>query len=330
MKKFFILVITFSLFLVVNLKSQNVGIGTTNPDTSAKLDVSAADKGFLPPRISLVATSNPSPVFNPATGLLVFNTAISGSTPTNVRPGYYYWDGSNWLAIINKANAYGDMQYWDGNHWVTIPLGLNGQVLTICNGVPFWGNGTCQSTLILQPASNAYEFNFNSYSPNQLAVGGAPQMAMQAWTAFGSPLNSRQILKFDLSAIPQATTIDSAKLFLYAADNPAGGNTVDAHSGTNNACYIQRITSSWSLPCPYSWNNPPSVTTTSQALIPQSTSSFQDNIIDVKDLVADMLTNGNNGFLIRLQNEVTYNIRQYKASYNTNTAEHPKLIIYYH
>ena len=67
-----------------------------------------------------------------------------------------------------------------------------------------------------------------------------------------------------------------------------------------------------------------------QAIIPQSTSSFQDNIINVTELVKDMLTNGNNGFLIRLQTEVTYNIRQYISSLNANTAKRPKLIIYYH
>ena len=98
---FFTLVFLFSL----NLKSQSVGIGTNVPDTSAKLDVSATDKGFLPPRIALLATDNPLPVSNPATGLLVYNTAAAGSTPYNVKPGYYYWDGNKWAPVTNKGNA---------------------------------------------------------------------------------------------------------------------------------------------------------------------------------------------------------------------------------
>ncbi|MBL0359227.1 MAG: DNRLRE domain-containing protein [Chitinophagaceae bacterium] len=320
----------FLLFSFFNLDAQNVGIGTSTPDSSAQLDVSATNKGFLPPRVALTAINNAIPVTSPATGLLVFNTATSGSTPNNVKPGYYYWDGAQWVPVVNRANSYGDMQYWDGTKWVMIPLGLNGQVLTICGGVPQWSNGNCQNVLTIQPASNAYELNYNSYTPDLLAGSGNTQITMQAWTAFGNPLTSQQILKFDYSAIPLTAVIDSVKLFLYAVDNPLGGNTVDPHYGTSNACIIKRITSSWSLPCPYSWNNAPTVTSTNQASIPQSITAFDNNIINVTGLVKDMITNGNNGFLIKLQTEVTYNIRQYTSSFNANTAEHPKLVVYYH
>lgn len=329
MKNFLsVLIISFSLF--IQLKAQSVGIGTNTPDPSAQLEVKSNTKGFLPPRVALSGTNITSPIANPATGLLVYNTASAGSSPQNVRPGYYYWDGSKWGALENRANAYGDMQYWDGSRWITIPLGLNGQVLTICNGIPFWGSGSCQTTLTLQPENNPYEVNYNSYNPNNPAANGSPQMAIQAWTAFGNPLNSREIIQFDYSSIPPSAVVDSAQLYLFAANNPVGGNTVDAHFGDNNACSIQRITTTWGLPCPFSWNNPPAVTATSQAIIPQSTSSFEDNKIDVTALVKDMLTNGNNGFLIRLQTETPYNIRQYISSLNSNTAKRPKLIIYYH
>ncbi len=33
----------------------------------------------------------------------------------------------------------GDMQYWNGTNWVMVPVGLNGQVLTLVNSVPTWG-----------------------------------------------------------------------------------------------------------------------------------------------------------------------------------------------
>ncbi len=324
-----LLLVNVFLFVAFAAMSQNIGIGTITPDSSAQLDVYSINKGFLPPRVALTSREITLPVNNPKEGLLVYNTSTSGSTPNNVAPGYYYWNGSNWYPVTNKANTYGDMQFWNGSNWVNIPLGINGQVLTICNGKPFWGNGTCQTLLILQPENNLYELNYNSYSPNQLA-GVGTQMAMQAWTANGNYLFSREILKFDFSTIPNTATIDSAKLFLYAAANPAGGNTIDAHSGSSNSLLIQRISSTWNLPCPYSWNNPPNITVANQSLIPQSSYAFEDNTIDVKSLVSDMLTNGNNGFLIRLQNEVTYNIRQYTASFNTNAVKRPKLLVYYH
>ncbi|MGB3948340.1 MAG: hypothetical protein WBM13_10160 [Bacteroidia bacterium] len=84
--------------------AQNVGINSTgaSPDASAMLDVDAAptnDKGVLLPRVALLATNNPLPVTNPATSLVVYNTAIAGIAPNNVVPGFYYWDGSVWKTL---------------------------------------------------------------------------------------------------------------------------------------------------------------------------------------------------------------------------------------
>ena len=67
----------FLLTLQFCIQAQNVGIGTQVPDSSAQLDVYSNNKGFLPPRIALIATNLANPVDNPATGLLVFNTQTS-------------------------------------------------------------------------------------------------------------------------------------------------------------------------------------------------------------------------------------------------------------
>ncbi|MDE3235648.1 MAG: hypothetical protein KGO81_06820 [Bacteroidota bacterium] len=89
-----------------------VGIGTTTPDASAKLDVNSTNKGFLPPRVALTATNAAGPITSPATGLLVYNTATAGTTPNNVVPGYYYNSGSpaqpSWshLATVSVENTY--------------------------------------------------------------------------------------------------------------------------------------------------------------------------------------------------------------------------------
>ncbi|MFK7749988.1 MAG: hypothetical protein AB8B65_16460 [Kordia sp.] len=51
-------------------------------------------------RVELTSKDNSSPVIGtPATGLLVFNTAISGTFPNNVLPGFYYWDGWQWRNV---------------------------------------------------------------------------------------------------------------------------------------------------------------------------------------------------------------------------------------
>lgn len=91
------------LFLLIGFGlSAQTGIGTTAPNASAKLEVAATDKGFLPPRVALTATNAFSPIVGTAanaTGLLVYNTASAGATPNNVVPGYYYWNGSAWIQI---------------------------------------------------------------------------------------------------------------------------------------------------------------------------------------------------------------------------------------
>jgi hypothetical protein len=80
-----------------------VGIGTTGVDPSARLQVDANGstnaKGFLPPRVALTSTSSISPfTVTPAIGLLVYNTATAG----NVTPGFYFFDGTKWLRMIDQ------------------------------------------------------------------------------------------------------------------------------------------------------------------------------------------------------------------------------------
>ena len=84
------------------------GIGTTTPNASAKLDVTASDKGFLPPRVALTASNVFAPMVgtsSSAIGLLVYNTATAGTTPNNVIPGFYYWNGSNWINFIGSTTS---------------------------------------------------------------------------------------------------------------------------------------------------------------------------------------------------------------------------------
>lgn len=90
------------LLLVVTLTHAQVGIGTSNVNTSARLQIDATNKGFLPPRVTLTGTADVSTISTPATGLLVYNTATSGTSPSNVTPGFYYYDGAKWQRIINQ------------------------------------------------------------------------------------------------------------------------------------------------------------------------------------------------------------------------------------
>ena len=117
MKPLFIFCIILFSFIELNAQT---GIGTSTPNASAKLDVTSATQGFLPPRVVLTATNVFAPITGiaaSATGLLVFNTASAGTSPTNVSPGYYYWNGTAWLRLINPTDNATNITY--GTFFVT-------------------------------------------------------------------------------------------------------------------------------------------------------------------------------------------------------------------
>ena len=108
MKRFFIFI---GLIIALNVNAQT-GIGTTSPNASAKLEVASSTQGFLPPRVALTGTNDNTTIKNsagssvtPATGLVVFNTNTAGTSPNNVVPGYYFWNGTAWINLIGSNNS---------------------------------------------------------------------------------------------------------------------------------------------------------------------------------------------------------------------------------
>jgi len=95
MKKAYILL----LFLGIVGKAQT-GIGTPTPHSSAKLEVAATNKGFLPPRVTLNSATDATTIATPAEGLLVYNLGSVG-----LQAGYYFWNGANWATIATGSLA---------------------------------------------------------------------------------------------------------------------------------------------------------------------------------------------------------------------------------
>ena len=144
----------FSLFVLIG--HAQTGIGTTAPNASAKLEVSATDKGFLPPRVALTASNVFAPITgtsSAATGLLIYNTASAGTTPNNVVPGYYYWNGTTWIQIsgglvIESKSASFNLTAADNNKLFfinsastvtvtvpTLPIGFSCQLIQVGAGM---------------------------------------------------------------------------------------------------------------------------------------------------------------------------------------------------
>jgi len=95
MKKFSVIIwLMLTVGIMLSQAQDNVGIGTTTPHSSALLDLTAADKGLLIPRVTLVdVTDGVNPVNGPETGLLVYNSAGA------LAQGFYYWDGNEWVMV---------------------------------------------------------------------------------------------------------------------------------------------------------------------------------------------------------------------------------------
>jgi N-acetylneuraminic acid mutarotase len=78
--------------------AQNVGIGTSTPDPTARLDVSDNQRGILIPRLTTAerdAITNPAP----ARSLLIYNT--------DCNEYQYYIPGTGWVSILTNVTAGG-------------------------------------------------------------------------------------------------------------------------------------------------------------------------------------------------------------------------------
>lgn len=83
------------LLVIFSLAAQaQVSIGAISPDPSAQLDIVSPNKGILIPRMGQTARNGINSG-SPATGTLIYQTDNS--------PGFYYYDGSNWLPFSSGA-----------------------------------------------------------------------------------------------------------------------------------------------------------------------------------------------------------------------------------
>ena len=115
-----------------------VGIGTSSPDASSVLDVTASDKGLLIPRVALTGSDDETTIANPVESLLVYNTATSN----DVTPGFYYWDGLFWEALTAYSDIPSPAPPPSSDGWQLDGNNLNGKAN---DGTTFLGTTTYHS-----------------------------------------------------------------------------------------------------------------------------------------------------------------------------------------
>ena len=88
MKKLKLVSIVFFTFICGTTQAQ-VAIGTNTPNNSAKLEVAATNKGFLPPRMDLTARNA---IATPAAGLTIYNTTSNA---------FECFNGTAWYSTVH-------------------------------------------------------------------------------------------------------------------------------------------------------------------------------------------------------------------------------------
>ncbi len=192
--------------------------------------------------------------------------------------------------------------------------------------------GTEHRTVVLQAdgrlASPNVEMRVGDLSGSDYSLYPTQELIALSWTINGSPVNMRSMFKF--SGIPSGggqIPPEEAYLTLYSNPTPGNGDLVHANAGPNNAFVIRGVTSSW-VPTSTNWFNQPTTTSLGEVSIAHTDSPFLDLInIDVTQLVREMYTTGNYGFMIQLQNEDYWNSRNFCSSSYPDASKRPRLTI---
>ncbi len=74
-----------------------------NPHPDAMLDIQDTTKALIIPRIALRSTVLSTPLNSFAAGMVIYNTAISGTGFSAVTPGLYYSDGAKWIRASSQS-----------------------------------------------------------------------------------------------------------------------------------------------------------------------------------------------------------------------------------
>jgi hypothetical protein len=181
-------------------------------------------------------------------------------------------------------------------------------------------------TLYITPekGKDAYVNSHSTYLNTNF--GNTEEFEAQAWTAGGENFVVRSFIDFEFHQIPSNAIITSASLSLFHKS----GENHSTLSGSN-ACYLERIITTWNEQT-VTWNNQPTSTNTNYSEIPISTSGTQDfPNIDVTDLVTDIHNDLSNsyGIAIKLQTEEHYRQMYFSSGDSPDVNKRPYVVICY-
>ncbi|RYE31672.1 MAG: hypothetical protein EOP42_10275 [Sphingobacteriaceae bacterium] len=229
--------LTAFLFLLFNLAiemvyAQNIGISSASnftPDASAGLDISYANKGLLIPRVALSATNVASPVTSPAISLLVYNTATTGTSPFNVIPGYYYWNGTLWVMLNSSSTQSTNLWSTTGNIGTSYKNNFLGTADN--NSLRFRTNNMARAIVDSLGNVGIGSETFDPENPEKLMIDAGTTTSNTLISGSGS-INS--FLQFNIQNVSNGT---AASTDIVATANNGTDNGAYIDMGINSAGY---------------------------------------------------------------------------------------------
>ena len=187
-----------------------------------------------------------------------------------------------------------------------------------------------QTNITITSVEDALLYNNTHYSQSQSRdanYGAHIRISALAWTYSGAPSYFRNMIRFELSAIPDGAVIESAVLYLYSDPTITSGS--NSNSGSN-AFYLEKVTQSWAENT-VTWNNQPSTTTADRVWTGPSSFATENRQVDITTLVQQWVDTPSSNFGLKmiLENEVYYRSRNYASSEHSNTTIRPKLEVTY-
>ncbi len=181
----------FTVFYL--LTNAQVGVGVSNPNANAQLDITSTNKGFLLPRVALTATNSPLPLTSHVAGMTVYNTATNTSVAANpVYPGEYYNDGTQW----QRHSSLSDVKMIAG-----------GTIADLLSSIPVdvSAGSTVNTTLTT--------FSFTLDRPSSVEFGGNISMSITANGDSNTPIGDSAVklvtLNFIFTSAPGGIAVNT-------------------------------------------------------------------------------------------------------------------------
>lgn len=196
----------YLFFLILGLAGNaQTGIGTSTPDASAKLEVSATNKGFLPPRVTLTSVTDTTTIPSPATGLLVYNNGSGG-----LQAGYYYWNGTSWSTIATAVSPDQSVDYIQASLSANQTLSSAGNIIfntatgtgiTLSSGgFNLIANKTYKLEAAIGGTSGGYAYYGWVDNSNTLLPGSSIGTVMKAGTAYSDAPQDKTVVFYTPTA----------------------------------------------------------------------------------------------------------------------------------